>query len=123
MGEAGGAWEMLVGNALGEHNSCAAESVSRSWGCCTRADFWAGLGWMFAALGWVRWRLHAASLRWLTAAAGVEHCPECLFVICMGFFGVWGLFVWVVIEADWWLYLEPDLDRNGHGARAGFGGA
>ena len=40
-------------------------------------------------------------------------------MICMGFFGVWGLFVWVVIVADCWLHLEPVLETNGHGARAG----
>lgn len=41
----------------------------------------------------------------------------------MRVFVVKELFVYVVIVAGWWLYLEPNLETNGHGVWAGFDGA
>lgn len=96
MGKASGTWEMLVGDTIHVLPKVAHEHGD----CRKRVNFWASLGWMFADFDWVRWWLYATDIRWLITAAVGEHFPECLLVIYIRFFGVWGLFVSVVIVAD-----------------------
>ena len=97
MGHGKGQWGTHMGDTNHVPPKVSHVHVEQYHGCRTCEDFWAGLGWKFAELGQIRWWLHVweADIRWSTAAGGGEHCPECMRVICMGFFGAWGcLYGW-----------------------------